>query len=286
MKDKIHLFFIAILLIFPSCYHEPPVAPHRVEILQREVNTAQKALKMNDTERAIQSYMNALKIARSIQDEKNEAIILINLSRLYTKKGNLDEAVVVLDSMERLLKFSSIDQRTLNELREEYQFEVASINFLKGLHDDALLILDNLIKDTSRDSLKGRAMNLKARILIHRKNRLEAEKVLEEALRLNRDGGSRLEEANTLRLLGDINLMDNARKAIDYYKDALRIDKSLAIPEKIGMDLEKIAEGYERLNDREMALIHLIKAYDVWIEVSEESAMKVQKKIKEYKEIQ
>ncbi len=283
MKDKIWIFISLVFLILSSCHKEIPGIPYRMELLQREITSARKAMERGDTEASIESYRNALYIARSIQDEKSEAIILLNLSRLYMKKGDRERAVLYLDSMERLLRFSSMDEKTIMELKGEYMLEMASVDISKGDYDDALSLLEFIIKGDFSNSLLGRAMNLKARILIMKGDRVESGRLLEEALRLNRTSGSRVEEANTLRLLGDLNLIDDPRRAIDYYKDALSIDRSLALPEKIGMDLERIAEGYERLNDSEMVLNYLMKAYNVWSTVNRDSAEKVLKKIERYR---
>ncbi len=283
MKDKVLILISLVFLMLSSCYKEIPRIPYRMELLHKEIASAYKAMERGDMEASIESYKNALYIARSIQDEKSEAIILLNLSRLYMKKGDIESAVLCLDLMNRLIESSSMDEKTIMELKREYMLEMASMDILKGYNDNALSLLEIIINGNLSESFLGRAMNLKARILIMKGDRVESERLLEEALRLNRASGLRVEEANTLRLLGDLNLIHNPVKAIDYYRDALRIDKSLALPEKIGMDLEKIAEGYERLNDREMVLNYLIKAYDVWSTINRDSAERVLKKIERYR---
>lgn len=67
-------------------------------------------------------------------------------------------------------------------------------------------------------------------------------------------GSSQLEYANSLRLMASARLMNNEHDAaLRLSEEALAIDKSLGLPEKIRQDLLLSAEAHEKLGHAEQA---------------------------------
>src|SRR3990172_5133073 len=88
----------------------------------------------------------------------------------------------------------------------------------------------------------------------------------EAALAANRKSGVRGEEANSLRLLGDIAAARRDRtNARDLYAAALSIDKDLAKSRKIADDLRALGAVAAAGEDTGGALAFYTRAYDVSI---------------------
>ncbi len=74
-------------------------------------------------------------------------------------------------------------------------------------------------------------MNLLARLKIRQNNYEEADRLLQHALEINQKI-DKIEEANTLRLLGEIYSTKNQKQAESYFLKALEIDREIANPQK------------------------------------------------------
>jgi tetratricopeptide (TPR) repeat protein len=106
--------------------------------------------------------------------------------------------------------------------------------------------------------------NLLARVLFLEGKVEEARVRAEDALAANRKSGARGEEANSLRLLGDVAAArKDGTKARELYSAALSIDKDIADSRKIAADLRALGAVAAVAGDTGGALAFYSRAYDV-----------------------
>lgn len=261
--------FTALLLCCSTigCYKAPPQQPYRIEELTRLMEQAGRAVERGDSESAIGLYKEALKKARLTQDDRISLIILINLSRLLTSKGHVEEAQEIVNTAKSLLERSELygqGEIITEDLKEELYLEEIEIDFLKK--DLRALSskepLKNSLLNSKNLSVRIRALNLFARIGILNERYDEAEGYLLESLKINNI--SMLERANTHRLLGELYSRSNREEAEPHLLEALRIDKELALPQKIGLDMEMLGSFYRGKGNKEIAREYLQRALEIW----------------------
>lgn len=261
--------FTALLLCCSTiaCYKAPPKQPYRIEELVRLMEQAGRAVERGDSERAISLYKDALKKARLIQDDRNSLIILINLSRLLSSKGHIEEAQEIVNTARSLLERSEMyGQRGMitEDLKEEVYLEEIEIELLKK-DLKALSLkehLKNSLLNSKNLSIRIRALNLFARIEVLNAMYDRAEGYLLESLKINNI--SMIEKANSHRLLGELYARSQKEEAELHLLEALRIDKELALPQKIGLDMEILGSFYRDRGDKEMAREYLQRALEIW----------------------
>ncbi|WP_353683668.1 tetratricopeptide repeat protein [Thermodesulfovibrio sp. 3907-1M] len=258
MKNKLKISGITLLFLFiiQACYKAPLEQPYRIKELNSLILQANKAFERGQNERAKNLYTEALKKSRLIQDDNATVIILISLSRLYTSEKQIKEAKNFIDTAVELSKRASLPEETIEEL----DFERARIGFIVNEDVEEFLRKLTLSEITS---IKIKSLNLLARVRIKQNKNDEAEKLLNEALDINQKM-SRVEEANSLRLLGIVYLDRDKKRAEDYFLRALEIDKELAIPKKIALDMQTLAIFYEKIGDQEKAKEYLMRAHEIW----------------------
>mgnify|MGYP001773675373 CR=1 FL=1 len=262
-KVFILIFTLFINLSVTGCYKAPPRLPYRVEELERLMEQAERAALREEHERAIVLYRDALKKARLIQDDRTSLIALINLSRLLSKTGHLKEAEEVIDTAKDL----KARTRLPRELLEEADLEEARIALLGGRHDASEAIVMRLI-NSSELNIRIKALNLLSRLCIQRTRYQDALVYLKKALEINK-GTLRLEEANSHRLLGVL-YIEAGDSILDFpqaesaLRQALEIDRSLGLPEKIGLDLEVLGRLYMDTGDIVRAREYLSRSLEIW----------------------
>ncbi|MEJ5227301.1 tetratricopeptide repeat protein [Thermodesulfovibrio sp.] len=257
MRSSLKLCVITLLLVTViSCYRAPVEQPYRISELSSLILQANKAFERGDIQAAELIYKEAYKRARLIQDDNSSVIILISLSRLYSSLDKIEDASSCVESALRLSEKSSIDRN----LEEEIIFERARIEFLKGKNDE-----NSLKRLTKSESvlMRIKALNLLSRINLRVGEPKEAENLIKEALSLNKNI-SRIEEANSWRLLGEIYLNGKHNLGEKYLLRALEIDKEIAIPEKIGLDMEMLGRFYSNAGEKGKAIEYFNRALEIW----------------------
>lgn len=260
------LLLYCSIFITTGCYKASPKQPYRIEELMRLMEQAARAQERDDPERAINLYKEALKKARLLQDDRNTLIILISLSRLLRASSQIEEAQEIINTAKGLLERSELLRSgTITEdLKEELYLEEIALDLLKkdikalSLKEE----LKNSLLSSKNISIRIRALNLFARIEIFNERYDEAEKYLLESLRINNI--SMLERANSHRLLGEIYSRSQIEKAEFELLEALRIDKDLGLPQKIGLDMEILGSFYRNKGDKEKAREYLQRAFEIW----------------------
>lgn len=255
----ISISIIMCLTLVQGCYKPPVEQPYRINELNNLILQANKAFEKGQYERAEILYHEALKKSRMIQNDDATVVILISLSRIYTSTGQIEEAKKLIDSATKLSNRVVLPENIMEELN----FERARIGFL--LNENVEEILINLISSKS-SNIRIKSLNLLARLKIKQHDYAEAERLLNSALITNQKI-NRIEEANSLRLLGHIYLDKDQTLAEKYLLKALEIDKELALPEKIALDMETLAYFYKKTKRIEKAREFYNRALEIWKEL-------------------
>jgi tetratricopeptide (TPR) repeat protein len=209
-----------------------------------------------DRDEALAAFGEALKLRRSVEDADGAAVALVNLARIHRLQGDLPLAKERIDAAGLLLPPDS-------SLFTETAFEKAKIGLASGDLPAAKEWAAKAV-DSEKGDASGRMMNLLARVLLLEGKGDEALGRAETALAANRKAGARGEEANSLRLLGDIAAARrDGTKAGDLYAAALSIDKDLAESRKIAADLRALGAVAAAGGDTGGALAFYARAYDV-----------------------
>ncbi|GAB5047349.1 tetratricopeptide repeat protein [Thermodesulfovibrio sp. TK110] len=262
MKNRLKIILLFFFIIIQGCYKGPVEQPYRIVELNSLIMQANKAFERGQTERAKNLYMEALKKSRLIQDDNATVIILISLSRLYTSEEQIKEAKKFIDTAVELSKRASLPENTVEEL----DFERARLGFI--VNEDVEELLRKLIL-SKFTSIKIKSLNLLARVKMKQNKNEEAEKLLNEALKINQKI-NRVEEANSLRLLGIVCSDRDKKRAESYFLRALELDRELAIPEKIALDMQTLAIFYEKIGEQEKAKEYFMRTHEIWKELDKD----------------
>lgn len=236
------LFTVYCLLGVTACVHTPPVLSDAhlkaIEFNQK----AESAFKKSDYRKALNLYNEALKINSSIENFDGIAKNLINLSIIYRKLGDKDNAHKCVDEV-----VQSLELGVQSELVSEASFVKARFYTDDGYYNQALEWAEKALsfcKDT-KCRIEGKIYNLKSRIAFLSGDFSIAETFAIRGLELNEKTKDIGEIANSLRIRAEIKLKkeeyDEAKKL---FEDALIIDKSLGLSKKIAMDLMGIGNAF------------------------------------------
>jgi len=215
-----------------------------------------KAMEKGDYEKALNYYMEALKINQSIEHTEGIAINLINIAVVYQKKGKTSEAHKFIDTV---LSIQDIN----DDIRSEAAFEKARL-YLK---DKELSMAEEWVNRSlsfNKGIREGSRLNLLVRIALIEGKHDEALSIANAALGLNRENKQRAEEANSLRLIAEINVYKgHYEESREFYMKALEIDKELGDSKKITMDLGGLGRLSLKQENSEDALNFYRRAYNV-----------------------
>lgn len=206
-----------------------------------------------DRDGAFAAFREELKVRRSIEDTDGSAGALLNLARLHRLNGEIPAAKEKIDSALLLVPVE-------NPLFPETAFERGKIALAAGDLPAAKEWAAKAVLGEKGTSA-GRMLNLLARTLFLDGKVDEARARAGEALEANRKAGARGEEANSLRLLGDIAAEGSDRKTAEgLYLTALSIDKETADSGKIASDLRALGAVAEARGDLANAIGFLSRA--------------------------
>lgn len=183
----------------------------------------------------------ALRIAASLDDADHQALSLLNLARLERRLGRLDQAEALLV---RALKPGS-----QTGYRADLAQEAALLKLAQNRLDDAKSWAETALKE-EQGEMKGRRLNLLARIALLQGKGQEAFELSKEAFFLT--GGPQMagERANALRTMAQVRLNeklpDEAERLLN---EALDLDRSLERPAMIAADLEALARVMQLKGD-------------------------------------
>jgi len=150
----------------------------------------------------------------------------------------LGQRALALQALDQLLTARSAT--TPEALKAEAAYRRAVFDFDAGDSANAAQWLERAqgLCPAGNCELAGRMLNLKARMVLARKQLDAAENDAKRALELNRRRNDPIEEANSLRILADIAAHRGQHaQAVTAYEQALALDKQAAAPGKIALDL-------------------------------------------------
>lgn len=251
------LLFYCSAALFLGCGgpSAPTLSPIHAQAAGYNLNAA-KAAEKGDYEKALNYYMEALRINQSVENTEGIAVNLINLAVIYQKQGNISGA-------EKLIDMVFLIPDINDSIKAEAAFEKARLYLKKkelakaGEWVNKSLSLNKGVREGSRWNLLGK-------IALMEGNYVEALTAANTALKLNSGNKQKAEEANSLRLIAEIKgLTDKYEESKDSYMKALEIDKESGDSKKIAMDLRGLGDlslKYGRLQD---AVNFYIRAYTV-----------------------
>jgi tetratricopeptide (TPR) repeat protein len=191
------------------------------------------------------SFAAAYRRYAAIEHYPGMVTTLLNTARLSMREGDGEQARQALARAEEMLAF-------VPNLAAEVAFEKAKLALRQGKLAEAATLAQTALAG-SADNAKGRMTNLLAQVRVREGRPAEAKGLAERALGLARREDDRVEEANALRLLGELALAERAAQTASMlFAEALALDKGLAASARIAADLKGLAQAAEadgRLTD-------------------------------------
>jgi len=258
---------VAALLVhalgLAACGSAPPAqsdAEVRRERMVELNDRAQRAVALGDLRRAAALYRDALRAAESFEDFHSIGVNSLNLAAVYQALGEPEAA---RRALERVLSAPARFEGALVA-------QAAGLKASLALNAGDLDAAGNWLK-RAEDGCPPPACRIQAALLVLRAElalargaagqaRVEASR----ALAASRSEGSHEEEANALRVDGRAASAQGAHaEAVTLLGQALAIDKQLAHPYKIGLDLIALAETEALRGERDAARDYAQRALDV-----------------------
>jgi tetratricopeptide (TPR) repeat protein len=232
----LRLFVVAGFMLLAACAQQPgkPLAARQAEAIEAN-RRAELRFRSGDFDGAVQQYQLALRMAQSIEYVDGIAANAINLSIAYQRLGKHAEAraslAPVLDHSRLNFPPSRLAQAALRR---------AVLDFDERRYAGAAEWLE---KATTWCGQQGCALsaainNVRGLLALEAGRTDAAAASARAALDASRGSGDRVEAANAMRLLGNVAIRaGDAAAALAPLTEALAIDRELALPRKIYLDL-------------------------------------------------
>jgi len=241
-RAALRLFVVAGLVILAACAQQPgkPLAARAAEAIEAN-HRAELRFRSGDFEGAVRQYQEALRIAQSIEDVEGIAANAINLSIAYQRLGKHAEAraslAPVLDRSRLSFPPARLAQAALRR---------AVLDFDEGRHADAAEWLEKAATWCGQQgcALSSAINNVRGLLALEAGRTDAAAASATAALEASRRSGDRVEAANAMRLLGQAAIRaGDAAAALAALSEALAIDRELALPRKIYLDLVSLGRA-------------------------------------------
>ncbi len=235
-RAALQLFVAAGLVLLAACAQQPgkPLAAREAAAIEAN-RRAELRFRSGDFDGAAQQYQEALRIAQSIEDVDAIAANAINLSIAYQRLGKHAEARASLAPV--------LDQSRLNfppARLAQAALRRAVLDFDERRYADAAEWLEKAASWCGQQScaLSGAINNVRGLLALEAGHSEAAAASARAALEASRRSGDRVEAANAMRLLGHVAIRSgDAAAALAALNEALGIDRELALPRKIYLDL-------------------------------------------------
>lgn len=253
---------VSCILFFTGCASTKPSEISKIQIEAIDFNQ-RGVFEVEDGKynKALIKFQIALQLNTSVDNQEGIAINLLNMGRLYLLMERFDDAKTTFD---RIINIGiSLNNQFI--LSEGYA-SLGRYYYLTGGNKDAI---DNMEKAAAIDRKQGyhtigNRLNIMGMAYKADNKPEEAEKVFNDALKLNKGYDMEEDIADSLRGLGDIWVeKGNYKKAGELYKNALAIDKKLGLSAKISIDLSNLGVLSLRENDTKKTLDFFLRAYAV-----------------------
>lgn len=235
------LLFISMAVLAAGCASGPKAAQRSyTERKAAEAGSAGfEALDKEDYRRALDNFMLALQLDRSVDNRTGEMKDLINIGRVH----------IVLNDVKNAEKHLSEAVRLAADEKEETYLSaalasLAKVFYIEGDSQKALADIERSIEiDAKIGARSGSKLNLKARIQIDSGKLEDAMEILKQAYEWNVSVDNKQEVANSLRLMA---LISEARGKLDeakkLYDEAYGNDTAIGDSARISDDLESMAD--------------------------------------------
>ena len=235
VKNRIYILrFILVLsiyfLIIPKSFAGTQIEAAKLN------HKARASYVTGNYRKALLSYNEALRIDRSIENTDGVTVNLINLSIIYRKINDYENALKCVDEIfEHLLQ----EHRATLWLADAAIVKTLILIDTKEYDHAWDLIEKGLMFPTNKNTnTTGRLYNLKTRLAFMKDDTLPAISLGMKALQVNKQNDDEEETANSLRLLAEIKTkLKEYSTAKSYYKQALELDKSINASRKMSLDL-------------------------------------------------
>lgn len=248
MSARFGLVLIAFVLL-SACSHVEEIRSARQEQATEFNQRAQRAFQRGEYLAAAALYENALQLDVAIENVSGIGINMLNLARVNQVLGKSALAERYLDSL--------LEDRALHYSQAQLAAAAVQKSLLRLQENDvagATVWVEKATGYCVADcKLSGVIDNARASIAL-RAN--DADKALHWSERGSSENknASTLEYANSLRLGASARLMKNEPElALRLAEEALGVDKTLGLPEKIRQDLLLSAQAHEKLGHAELA---------------------------------
>ncbi len=235
-RAGIRLFVAAGIVLLAACAQQPakPLAARQAEAIEAN-RRAELRFRGGDFDGAVQQYQAALRIAQSVENADGIAANAINLSIAYQRLGKHAEARA---SLEPVLDHSRLSFPPARLAQAALRRAV--LDFDERRHADAAAWLEKAAAWCGQQgcTLASAIHNVRGLLALEEGRTDAAAASARTALDASRGAGDRVEAANALRLLGNVAIRaGDAAAALAPLTEALAIDRELALPRKIYLDL-------------------------------------------------
>lgn len=239
------LILFSCVFLLTACGQTAPARNARLELAADHSQSAQRAYDRGDYHAALRQYEMALQVDVAVENISGIAIDTLNLARVNQMLGRHDVANGYLD---KLLQDSALQYETSYMAAAAAQ--KALLILRQGDVTGARLWLGKASAwCVAECTLASVIDNARAAIALREKDADQALHWAERAASASR-GDSPLEYANALRYMSEARLMRGEfAAALRLADEALVVDKSLGLPEKIRLDLLLSASAHEGQGD-------------------------------------
>ena len=260
----LRLFVVAGLVLLAACVQQPgkPLPARQAEAIEAN-RRAEARFRSGDFDGAVQQYQLALRMAQSVENVDGIAANAINLSIAYQRLGKHSEAraslAPVLDDARLSFPQARLAQAALRR---------AVLDMDELRHADAAEWLEKAAAWCGQQgcALSAAINNVSGLLALERGRTDAAAASARAALDASRGSGDRVEAANAMRLLGNVAIRaGDAGAALAALTEALAIDRELALPRKIYLDLAGLGRASALGGERAAALAYYERALAVGV---------------------
>ena len=246
-----------------ACGSAPPAqsdADTRRERLVDLNDHAQRAVARGDLRRAAALYREALRVAESFEDFRSIGVNALNLAAVHQALGEREAAH---HALERVLAAPARFEGPLVAQAAGLKTSLALQARELGAAEDWLKRAEGECRPPAC-RIQTALLILRAQLALERGATGESRSQAARALAASRAENSREDEANALRVDGRAAAAQGGHaEAVALLNQALAIDKQLALPYKIGLDLMALAETELMRGERRPARDYAQRALDV-----------------------
>lgn len=216
---------------FGSGGARPTLTQQRLADLKQRAQINADKGRYADAERLLSE---ALTLTSSLDDQTGQAAVLVQKARLARHKGAVDQAE---KAVHKALELSAGTALFADAAQEKALQELQM-----GRLDSATRWAETALREERGDSL-ARRLNLLARLALLQKNFDQAGILAEKALAGASAAPLATERANALRILGVVRgHQKRYQEGEKLLQEALSLDKELELPDRIAADLEALAQ--------------------------------------------